>query len=149
MRTIVAFILLTVVMSSCSLDYRIDRREDRLIGRWVFDRAFYKDNGALFRENIFNEYAGDVIEFYPNFEAAYDDASQRYTYWGEWEIFAQRGGGSGDDDTEFFLDMYFYDDRGFESFSYIGEVKRLSRNVLRIEAYDRFGEYTFRLERIY
>lgn len=148
MRTILSFVLLSVLLSSCSLDYRIDRKEDRLIGRWAFDRAFFKDNGALFRDNIYNEYAGDIIEFYPNFEASYDDASERFTYWGEWEVFAQRGGGR-DDDTEFFLDMYFYDDRGFESFSYIGEVRRLSRNVLRIEAYDRFGEYTFRLERIY
>lgn len=147
MRSIFTLSLLSLFLVSCSLDFQLDRREDRLVGRWAFDRAFFKDNGALFRDNIYNEFAGDIIEFYPDFEASYEDASERFTYWGDWEIFAQRGGG--DEDTEFFLDMYFYDDRGFESFSYIGEVRRLSRNVLRIEAYDRFGEYSFRLVRVY
>lgn len=148
MRTILSTVLVLAVLSSCSLDFRIERKEDRLIGRWAFDRAFFKGNNDLFRDDIFNEFAGDIIEFYPNYEASYDDASQRFIYWGDWEIFAQRGTHD-DEDTEFFLDMYFYDDRGRESFSYIGEVKRLTRNTLKIEAYDRYGEYTFRLQRIY
>lgn len=148
MRTILSVALLLTVLSSCSLDYRIERKEDRLIGRWAFDRAFFKDNNAIFRDDIFYEFAGDIIEFYPNYEASYDDSSERRLYWGEWEIFAQRPNRD-DDDVEFFLDMYFYDERGFENFSYIGEVRRVTRNTLKIEAYDRFGEYTFRLRRVF
>lgn len=144
---IITLVLLSIIFVSCSLDSRIERREDRLVGRWVFDRAFYKDNNAIFRDNIFDEFAGDIIEFYPNFEASYDDASERFLYFGEWEVFAQRER-AGDDDTEFFLDMYFYDNRGFESFSYIGEVRALNRNRLRLVAFDRRGEFTFRLLKI-
>lgn len=148
MRKTLPLLLLSTILSACSLDYQLERKEDRLMGSWTFTHAFYKDNGAIFRDNIFPEFAGDVIEFYPNYEASYDDASNRYLYWGDWEVFAQRGGAD-DDDIEFFLDMFFYDERGYESFSYIGTVRRLTRNSLKIEAYDRYGEYTFRLERIY
>lgn len=140
--------MLSTTFISCSLDSRIERREDRLVGRWVFDRAFYKGNNAIFRDNVYDEFAGDIIEFYPNFDASYDDASDRFLYFGEWEIFAQRSGGGDNEETEFFLDMYFFDNRGFESFSYIGEVRALNRNRLRLVTYDRRGEYTFRLLRI-
>lgn len=140
--------LLTITLASCSLDARIERREDRLVGRWAFDKAFFKDNGALFRDNVYRDYAGDIIEFYYNYEADYDDAGDRFVYFGEWEIFAERER-VGDDNVEFFLDMYFYNDRGRVAFSYIGEVTRLTNNRMTLRAYDRFGEYTFKFRKIY
>ena len=146
-RVLFVLLIFLISFSSCSLEARLDRKEDRLVGRWVFHKAWYKDNNALFRDNIFNEFAGDIVEFYYDYEASYDDASRRQFYWGEWDIFAQRERRD-DDDIDFFLDMYFFDDRGFESFSYIGECTLLTRNKLHIRAYDRGGEYIFRLRRV-
>ena len=143
----IALVLLSLGLSSCSLDYRIERKEDRLLGRWAFHKAFYRDNDAIFRNNVFNEFAGDIIEFYPGYEAGYDDASERFLYFGNWEIFAERDRGRGDD-IDFFLDMYFFDDRGFESFSYVGECTLLTREKLHLRAYDRSGVYTFKLRRV-
>lgn len=146
-RSIYVLALMVLLLSSCSINDRIERREDRLVGRWVFDNAWYKDNGALFRDNIYDEYAGDIIEFFYDYEAAYDDYSEQFVYWGEWEIFAERDRGS-EDDIDFFLDMYFYNERGRVAFSYVGEVRRLTYNRFTLRAYDRFGEYTFKLRKI-
>lgn len=146
-RLLFVCLSMSFILSSCSLDYRLERREDRLYGRWAFDEAFYRNNGAIFRDNIFDEFGGDIVEFFPDYSAAYEDASRGGDFfWGEWEIFAERD--NGDDDVDFFLDMYFFDDRGFESFSYIGEVRNLTYNRMRIRAYDRDGVYTFRLRKI-
>ena len=42
--------LIILILASCSTNYRINKKENKLIGAWVFDKVFYKEDGALFRE---------------------------------------------------------------------------------------------------
>ncbi len=134
-----------MLFSSCTIEDRIERREDRIIGVWEFDRVFYKDDRDLFRDNITHEYRNDIIEFYDNYEAVYEDFDAGIAYWGWWEITAIR---DFEDDVEFLLDMEFFDDRDRLVISYLGRVNTLTRNRLNIEVQGRRGVYTFRLRRI-
>ncbi len=152
MRSTFTLFLIVTLFIGCSNEARLIRKENKLIGAWEFDKAFYKRDGALFRDNIFNEFAGDIIEFFPNYEAIYDDASARAIFDGWWEIildedtyFTEEGS---DSDIEFFLDMCFDDFVVNEEFCYFGSICRLSKNRLVIEARDRRGEYTFKLYRL-
>ena len=140
------------LMLGCSTEYRVIRKENRLIGAWVFDRVFYKDDGALFRENLSGEYFGDVIEFFGDYSAIYDDVSLGVVFNGWWEILLDQDVFYDDDgsnrDLEFFLDMCFDDFIAREEFCYFGSICRVNRNRLVIEAVDRFGTWTFKLRRI-
>ena len=141
-------LLLLGLLSSCTIEDRLERREDRLQGTWYFERAFYKADGALFRDNVINEFDGDAITFFNDYTALYDDYSLEATFDGDWSLFADRSFYDDEnEDVEFFLDMSFYDFVNQEDFTYYGNVTRLTRNRLNMRVNLRNGFYTFKLRR--
>ena len=144
-KTIILGFTLLMTCLSCTIEDRIERREDRITGAWEFHRAFYKSDFDLFRENITEEYENDIIEFFDDYEAVYDDFSEGFSYWGYWEINALR---DFDENVEFLLDMEFFDDENRLAISYISRVELLTQNKLNIQVQDRRGVYTFRLRKI-
>ena len=74
MRTaVLLFLALTITLGSCTKEGIIRRKEDRLIGAWEFDKVFYKKDFALFRDNITDDFRHDIMEFFPDYTAVYDD----------------------------------------------------------------------------
>ena len=132
------------VCTACSLDVQLENREERLLGAWYFDKAWYKDDRALFRNNVIDEFEGDVIEFFDDYAAVYDDAGTRELYWGDWTLSAFRGG---DDDVDFLLDMEFYNERDRLVYDFLSNVTLLTRNKLNITVHEPSGIFTFRLRR--
>lgn len=145
-------VIASLIVFSCSIEYKIVRKENKLIGAWAFEKVFYKENGALFRDNVTRDFAGDVIEFFGDYSALYDDASLGSLFDGWWEILLDDDSYYDDDgsnrDLEFFLDMCFDDFIAREEFCYFGSICRVNQNKLVIESLDRFGSWTFKLRRI-
>ena len=145
MKNLLLLLLIGIIgVSSCTKEGIIRRKEDRLIGAWAFDKVFYKRDNALFRDNITHEYRNDVVEFFPDYTAVYDDFSLRAVFAGEWSIIADEDV----DDLEIFVDAVFYDFLNREDFYLFGSIDRLNRNKLNLEASDRNGKFTFRLRRL-
>jgi hypothetical protein len=145
------FLLLAALITtafSCSDFARLERKEDRLIGTWEFDKAFYRNDWQLFRENVFDEFRGDIIQFYGDYSAIYDDASAGIIFEGDWGMFFERDYFEDDTDIEFYLDMHFWDDDTGESFAYYTAVNWLTQNKLNVRARTRNGVYTFKLRKI-
>lgn len=147
LQFLLALVLITTGLS-CSDYARLERKEDRLIGAWEFDKAFYRDDWQVFRTNVLDQFNGDIIEFYEDYTAIYDDYSSGRIYTGEWELFFDRQRDGDDEDIEFFLDMYFYDRYGRESFAYFTCVNLITRNKLHVRARTRNGWYTFKFRRL-
>lgn len=139
--------LLTPLISGCSIQDRIERREDRLIGSWIIDRAFFYEDGNLFRDNLTNEFRGDVITFFPDFTLRYDAANGEI-YDGVWAISALRDQEDGDPDVEFLIDADFFDFRGFVAFTWIGQVQRLGSRNFNVRLQERTGELLLRWDRL-
>ncbi len=146
-RTIIIALAAFFLLSGCSAEYQLERREDKLIGAWAFDKAYYNEDGAIFRDNVIREFDGDVIEFFSDFSCVYDDYSLRSAFWGDWVLNYERGYFDDEPDIDFFLDMTFFD-RGRVAFSYFSSVTLLTNNRLHIRVHDRRGVYTFKLRRI-
>lgn len=147
LQFLLALIIITTSFA-CSDYARLERKEDRLIGAWEFDKAFYRNDGQIFRSNVIDQFNGDIIEFYEDYTVIYDDYSQGVVYPGEWELFFDRQWDGDDEDIEFFLDMYFYDRYGRESFAYFTCVNLITRNKLHLRARTRNGWYTFKFRRL-
>lgn len=137
-------IFLVFIFSACSDDAILDRREDRLTGTWYFDKAFYKRNNALFRNNVTSDYEGDYITFYPGYRALYDDKSNTI-FEGNWSLFLDR---YDDGEKIFNLEMIFYDDINGTEFSFYGELTRFSRNNITLEVDDGRGTFTYKLDKL-
>ena len=75
-----------LVFSSCSKEYIIERKEDKIIGAWEIDKVFYKKDWALFRDDITHQFRHDIVEFFPNYEAIYDDYSLNAVFDGSWSL---------------------------------------------------------------
>ena len=142
-----------ILFTSCSDEYLLERKEDKIIGTWEFEKAHYKADRSLFRDNITDEYADDLIVFYGDYVAEYADASLNAVFPGEWRILLDRDIYYTNEETsgnvEFFIDATFFDMLAGEDFEFFGSIDRLDRNVLKFEARDRDGTYTFRLCRRY
>lgn len=136
-------VLLTA--TACTDDYKLERREDKLLGTWVIEKANFKSNWALFPDNL-PEFEGDAITFYDNYTCLYDDWGGAL-YDGDWELYIDRDNIDGESDIEFFLDIYFFDGRGREAFFWLGEVTYLTREKLTLRVLDRNGRYTFKLRK--
>lgn len=151
-RLILILTFAFLIFNSCSTNFRITKKENKLIGPWVFDKVFYKEDGALFRDNYTADFRGDIIEFYGDYYASYDDVSLGTIFDGWWEILVDEDVYYDDDgsntDLEFFLDMCFNDFVVNEEFCYFGSLCRLNRNKMVIEATDRWGQWTFKLNRL-
>lgn len=147
LQFLLALVFITTAFS-CSDFARLERKEDRLIGAWEFDKAFYRNDWQIFRDNVIDEFNGDIIEFYEDYSAIYDDYSEGVVYEGAWELFFERQWDGDDSDIEFFLDMYFFEPDGRESFAYITCVNLITRNKLHVRARTRNGWYTFKFRKL-
>ena len=152
MKHLAILVILSIIITtfSCTPDARLERREDKLEGAWEFDKAFYRSDWDLFRDNVIDDFRGDVIEFYGDYAAVYEDASENTFFDGEWEMFYQCEWDFVDDDeeVEFYLDMYFYDANNRESFAYFTSINLITKNKLNLKAHTRDGVYTFRLRKL-
>lgn len=133
------------LLFSCSDEEILDRKEDKITGTWFFDKAFYKADNALFRNNVISDYAGDFITFYPDNTALYDDRSLNAIFDGEWFLFLDR---YDDGEKIFTMEMAFYDYVNRSDFVYFGEMTRISRNNITLRVRDDRGEYTFKLDKL-
>lgn len=149
-KAILLGLVCILICSSCSKEAIIRRKEDKLIGAWQFEKAFYKKDGAIFRDNVIREYANDVIEFYPDYTASYDDYSLRSIFQGDWSLIVDEDDAfdHSSTDLEFFVDAVFFDFLNREDFFIFGSIDKLNRNKLNLESSDRYGSYTFKLERL-
>ncbi len=141
----------TVLLNTSCTDYqRLERKEDRLIGAWEFDKAFYKDDTDLFRDDVYDQFRRDVIEFYTDYTAVYDDDSEGELFDGDWQMSFERfyDDWEDDSDVEFYLDMTFWDHTIGETFSYYTRVTFITRNKMTLKARTRNGVYTFKFRKI-
>lgn len=142
------FLVFPLLLSSCIPEWRLNNKEDRIIGLWEIERAFYREYGDLFRENIIEFYNGDRIEFLPDYRAIYVDYPTGFISSGDWELFLTSDRYSDDQDIDFFLDCYFYDDRGRVAFDLNGEATRLTWNRFNLRIPDRGGITILKMRKI-
>ncbi|MCB9080234.1 MAG: hypothetical protein H6555_00805 [Lewinellaceae bacterium] len=140
-------LLVLVILSGCTDTWYVERQEDKLIGVWEFDQAFYRENGDIFRDRIDRSFEGDILEIYPDYTSLYDDFSRREVYPGDWEFFIERDFYDDENDRECFLDLVFYDRNDRVAWSWYGEVTLLTREKLNLRVNDRAGTYIFKLRR--
>lgn len=139
-------VLTTIFLSGCSIQDRIERREDRLMGTWALDRAFFWGDGALFRDNVTNDFRGDVITFSPDFTLFYE-AGNGEIFDGVWGISALRDNFNDNDDVDFLIDADFFDVNGNFAFQWIGQIERLGRNNFNVRIQERNGELVMKWDR--
>ncbi len=125
MKFLYVIILSTIFLASgCGIDSKLDRREDRLLGTWEIEKATFDEDGALFNNNVTNDFRGDRITFFRNGQLEYLTGDGRF-FVGTWFIDALR---DLDDDLEFTLDADFFDPGGFLAFRWLGTIDRLTNN---------------------
>ncbi|PPK88680.1 hypothetical protein CLV84_1650 [Neolewinella xylanilytica] len=135
---------IVVLLGACSIEDRIERREDRLLGTWQIDKATFKDDNALFGSNVTNEFRGDVVTFFPDYTLLYQTGVGTL-FDGYWAISAVR---DLDDDTEFTLDADFFDFTGRPDFQWLGTINRLTGNSLNITVFERGGVLQLRWDKL-
>jgi hypothetical protein len=138
---------MVLAVSACTDQGRIERRENRIEGTWYFDNAFFKGNRALFRKNIYDEYAGDEITFYRDYSCTYFDASTNEFFEGEWWLEMLRTDIAGDTEREYLLDMVFYDYQGREAFAFFSTTTKIGFNNLNFNVFTDYGEYRYKLNK--
>ena len=136
--------ILLITFLGCSIEDRIERREDRLLGTWQIDKATFKDDDDLFSDNVTNAFRGDLVTFLPDYTLRYE-AGDGQVFDGFWVINAIR---DLDDDTEFTLDADFFDFRGRPAFQWLGTLKRLNGNRLNVTVYERGGVLQLRWDKL-
>lgn len=139
-----ALLVCLLSFSGCSIQDRVERREDRLLGTWVIDRAVFDEDGALFNDNITAEFEGDRLTFFPDNTVEYTTGNgQRFS--GPWFIDALR---DLDDDIEFTLDADFFDVRGTLAFRWTGTISRLTENNFNINVAEVDGTLRMRWDKL-
>ena len=147
-RLLLLATMLAIILPACSKEGRILRKEDKLIGAWEFEKVFYKEHGALFRDNITYQYRDDIVEFLPDYSATYDDYDLNAIFDGAWNLFVEDNYYDGENDLEFYVEAVFYDFVNNEDFFLSGGIDRLNRNKLHFQAEDRRGKFTFKLRKL-
>jgi len=148
MKQLVYFGILILFLSSCTERGRLERRADRIGGKWYFDRAFYKEDNALFRNNLMDDYRGDQIIFHEDGFAEYYDASLDAYFGGDWVLTLHKYNYHDGSERIYTLDMEFYDYIHRDRFSIYCDAVKIGLNNLNLESYDDFGTYTFKLNKI-
>ena len=141
------FVLATTLLflaSGCSIEDRIERREDRLLGTWVIDRVTFDEDGALFNNNLTDEFAGDRVTFFPDGTLEYV-AGNGEVFRGPWFIDALR---DLDDDVEFTIDADFFDFNGFLAFRWVGTIQRLTNNNFNLNVAEVDGTLRMRWDKL-
>ncbi|HLU92914.1 MAG TPA: hypothetical protein VKZ54_02265 [Membranihabitans sp.] len=145
---IVLVLGLGLVVNSCTIDHRLDRKADKLIGVWVIDKVIYDKYGSLFNKKVTREYRNDEFEFLPDGRVYYFDDDINYEFEGNWDVVAERSRDlEGDNQYEFYIEMHFYDPVYKDAFGYYGYISRLTRNRFHFHVSDRSGELEFRFQR--
>lgn len=134
-------LLLIILGTSCTDEQILNRKERRLTGTWKIERAKFRENWALFNDDVLGFYDGDHITFYDDYFAAYEDNSLRAVFDGDWAIILDR---DPEDDCDLFVDMAFYDYVNDETFSYFGEITFLTHNKMKITVVTPDGRYRFK-----
>lgn len=136
-------------LMSCSEQELIDRREDRIIGSWEFEKAFFTGNNALFRDNISHLYEDDIITFNYDYTATYNDNGQRLSFDGDWFVVLETFTGPDGAENVYFLDALFYEGgRQENEFGFYAEIEWLTQNNMTITFFDNDGEYRYKLRKI-
>lgn len=135
---------LLLLASGCSIEDRIERREERLLGTWVIDRASFDEDGALFNNNITDEFSGDRVTFFPNNTMEYVTGNG-VVFQGTWFINALR---DLDDDIEFTIDADFFDAGGFLAFRWLGTISRLTNNNFNLNVSEVDGTLRLRWDKL-
>jgi hypothetical protein len=142
-------VLFMLFLMSCSEEELIDRREDRIVGSWAFEKAFFTGNNALFRDNISHLYEDDIITFNLDYTATYDDKGQRITFDGDWFVVLETFTGPDGAENVYFLDALFYEENSRDSeFGFYAEIEWLTYNKMTIIFFDNDGEYRYKLRKI-
>lgn len=146
MKTRYLFLTLTALFfaTGCSIEDRIERREDRLLGTWVIDRASFDEDGALFNDNITDEFRGDRITFFPDNTLEYVTGNGA-VFQGPWFIDALR---DLDEDLEFTIDADFFDANGFLAFRWVGTIQRLTENNFNLNVSEVDGTLRLRWDKL-
>lgn len=129
--------------TGCTIEDRIERREDRILGTWVIDNAFFRRDGALFRNNVRDDFRGDRITFLPDGTLEYTTGNGQF-FTGPWFIDAFRG----DEDLEFTLDADFFDGAGNLAFRWVGVIDRLGTRNFNIDINERDGTLRIRWDKL-
>ena len=143
MKKVLLYLLLgTVLLSSCTDDAILNRKERRLTGTWKFERVTFRQDWEIFPDNVLGFYEGDRITFYDDYTALYNDDSQRALFDGDWSIFLER---DVDDDRCIYIDVRFYDHVNNEEFSYFAEVTFLTHRKMKMTVFTDDGRYRYKL----
>lgn len=148
MKKLAFLLLITTLMSSCTDRGRLERKVNRVEGTWYFDRAFYKDDNAIFRNNIFDDFRGDEITFYEEGYADYYDASLNAHFSGSWVLTLHTIQFYEGDERSYTLDMEFEDYIHRENFYFYSDATKIGLGNMTLEVYDDFGFYTFKLNKL-
>lgn len=145
-KAIILVALSIIIGSGCSIEQQLERREDRLIGTWVIERAWFNQDWTIFRDVRTSEYENDEVTFFENGELEYI-LGDGTVYTGFWYLEALRGV-SQDDDTEFLIDAEFYEVNGSDSFRWIGNITLLTWNNFNIRIAERNGELVLKWDKV-
>lgn len=138
----------SVVLNSCTIENRIDRKADKLIGVWRIDKVIYDKYGSLFNKKVTREYRNDEFEFLPDTRVYYFDDDINYEFEGNWNIVAEKDYNyDGEREIEFYIEMHFYDPVYNDAFGYYGYISRLNDNKFHFHVSDGGGELEFRFRR--
>ncbi|OAV44664.1 hypothetical protein [Lewinella sp. 4G2] len=145
MQRLPLFLLpLILLLTGCSIQDQVANREERLVGTWIIDKAVFDEDGALFNDNITDEFIGDEMTFYPDGTVEYVTNSGRY-FSGPWFIDAAR---DLDDDLEFWIDIDFFLDSGVLAFRWSGTIARLNNNNFNLNVSEVDGTLRMKWDKI-
>lgn len=139
------FFLLILIFGSCSLEERIERREDRLMGEWLMDRATFRNRGGIFFEDITSDFRRDEVEFLSDFSLLYR-AGNGEVFDGAWRITTVDAGA--EEGIEFILDAEFYDIDNNLAFTWVAEIERLDNRRLKMLIQEIDGELRLRWDKV-
>ena len=133
--------------TACSLEERIERREDRLLGTWVIDKARFDEPNELFDDDVDDEFKGDLIDFYRDGTTNYESINNDF-FTGFWRVVGLREEVDGERDVEFLLDAEFFFPDGTPAFTWVGRITRLGGEDLTLRIQEPTGELRLQLDRV-
>ena len=143
--TVYLFLLMSgAVLPSCTVQDQLLNREDRLEGTWVIDRAVFDEDGALFNDNVIDDFRGDEVTFFNDGTVEYFSGDGRF-FSGPWFIDAQR---DLSDDVEYTLDADFFLDSGVLAFRWSGTIQRLTNSDFNINIPEVDGTLRLRWDKV-
>ncbi len=148
-KVLLSLVLIPLFLTSCLYDEVAEMKENKIEGVWTFEKARFREKWELFGDDMMHHFKGDIIEFYDDNTALYDDFQLRQQFTGNWGVtYEIEYDEEGDEVPVYFLDMGFYDPIEDQVFGYYAELHFLTRKRMRISAWNDRGEYIFKLKKI-